>query len=248
MARLDDDQLNISPEVAAVLGYYARRANAAPSSRNARAEAQPHPAHDQGDGFYAFLFGAFGVALVVLILIYAGIGKTSIVSRAGSTVTADTHLQTSARSRETQRAAVSEPAPQQQAPPAIETNPETDSQQTMQSPPQSESVPNSVEASAPSFQWVCDIERVMLCALRDPNGAYIEMFRLENGELVQSGINPDAVRPRSWGCQTDGARTKIYCTVQDENGQFLQRVLYDGNLMQVITKGDRFDPSNFRSN
>ncbi len=81
MARLDDDQLNIRPEVAAALRYHAGRANAAPSRRNARAAAQPRRAHDRGDGFSAGLFGAFGVALVLLLIICAVSGA---VSRAGS--------------------------------------------------------------------------------------------------------------------------------------------------------------------
>jgi hypothetical protein len=149
MARLDDDHLNISPEVAAALGYRPRRANATPR-RNARAEAQPRHAHDQVDDFPAGLFGAVGVALVLLLLICAVTGIAGM-SRAGSTVTADSHPQTTAQSPEGQSAAVSEPAPQPQAPPAIETtNLETDSQQTMQSPPQPESVPDSIEASTDS--------------------------------------------------------------------------------------------------
>jgi hypothetical protein len=150
MARLDDDELNISPEVAAALGYHPWGANAARPRRNARAQAQPRHAHDHGDGNPAGLFGAlFGVALLLILIIWAVGGIPGGVSVAGSTVTAGSPPLI-AQSREGQSAADPRPAPQQQAPPAIETtNLETDSQQTMQSDPESEAEPNSV-GSVPS--------------------------------------------------------------------------------------------------
>jgi len=147
MVRLDDDELNINPEVAAALRY-PRQGNAR-GRRNARADAQRRYAHDQGDGFG--LFGAFGVALLLLLIICAVFGITGYVSQAKSTATTSSPPQTSVQPREWQSAAEEHPAAQPQAPPAIETtNPEIASQQTMQPPPQPESVPNSVEASTAS--------------------------------------------------------------------------------------------------
>src|SRR5712692_5830154 len=72
MVRLDDNELNINPEVAAALGY-PRQGNAR-GRRNARAEAQPRYAHGQGNGFG--LFGAFGVALLLLLIICTVSGIT----------------------------------------------------------------------------------------------------------------------------------------------------------------------------
>ena len=123
MVRLDDDELNINPEVAAALRY-PRQGNAR-GRRNARADAQRRYAHDQGDGFG--LFGAFGVALLLLLIICAVFGITGYVSQAGSTATTGSPPQTSVESREVQPAADPQPAAQPQAPPAIETtNPEID--------------------------------------------------------------------------------------------------------------------------
>src|SRR5713101_7991089 len=114
MVRLDDDELNINPEVAAALRY-PRQGNAR-GRRNARADAQRRYAHDQGDGFG--LFGAFGVALLLLLIICAVFGITGYVSQAKSTATTSSPPQTSAQS---QSAAEEHPAAQPQAPPAIET-------------------------------------------------------------------------------------------------------------------------------
>src|SRR6266446_2799592 len=111
MVRLDDNELNINPEVAAALGY-PRQGNAR-GHRNARAGAQPRYAHDQGNG----LFGAFGVALLLLLIICTVFGITGYVSQAGSTVKADSHPQTRAQSRDGQSAAEEHPAAQPQAPP-----------------------------------------------------------------------------------------------------------------------------------
>jgi hypothetical protein len=74
----------------------------------------------------------------------------------------------------------------------------------------------------------------MLCGLRDPNGNWVQNFLLQDGEIAESEIFPDAIRPRSWSCQTKWPTTKMYCTVQDSNGQFLQGVLYDGVLAKVF--------------
>ncbi len=149
MVRLDDDELNINPQVAAALAY-PRQGNAR-GRRNARGDAQRRYAHGRGDGFLGGFFGAFGVALLLLLIICTVVGVPRVASRAGSTVKADSHPQTSVESREGQPAAEERPAAQPQAPQAIEaTNPEIASQQTMQPPPQPEPVPDSVEATSVS--------------------------------------------------------------------------------------------------
>ncbi len=79
---------------------------------------------------------------------------------------------------------------------------------------------NEAGASAPSFQWVCDTEVVPVCGLRDPNGRYVQAFRLEGGQLLATQIDEDAIRPKSWGCRNDG--NKIYCAVDG------QTTFYDG--------------------
>jgi len=79
----------------------------------------------------------------------------------------------------------------------------------------------------------------MLCGLQDPNGRYIQSFSLENGRILHSEVLPDAILPRSWGCQTGGPNIKMYCTIQDENGHFLQGMLYDGEVMKVFIDGGR---------
>jgi hypothetical protein len=219
MARLDDEELKISPEVAAALGYPVRRANAARPIRNPRAPAQPRHANNQGDGFG--LFEAFGVAVLLGLIICTAVGITGYVSRVRS---ADSHPQTSAHSPEGQSVADPQPAAQPQAPPAIQTaNLNTDSQQIIQSPPQPESVPNSVEASSSS----------------DPSSAEPVKPEITVAEAIQedpvrisqppeSGEERHAAPPSwRWVCEeTDEDRTR--CGLLDVHGTYVEIYEFDG--------------------
>jgi len=241
MARLDDDQLNIRPEVAAALRYHAGRANAAPSRRNARAAAQPRRAHDRGDGFSAGLFGAFGVALVLLLIICAVSGA---VSRAGSAVTTGSHPQTGVQPREPQGAAVSEPDPQPQAPPAIETtNLEIDSQQTMQPPPQSESMPSGIEAPTASDPSSARSEKPEITVgeaiqgepvvVSQPRESEQRERRVELPRMRWHGAGGASAPPFSnwrWVCMSrDGLR----CALQDVNGRQVQSFFWNGGSVRA---------------
>jgi hypothetical protein len=74
MARLDDDELNISPEVAAALGYPVRRANAARPIRNARAGAQPRhiPLARREEPLGLPIFATLIAIVCVICLVAAG--------------------------------------------------------------------------------------------------------------------------------------------------------------------------------
>ncbi len=240
MARLDDNELNINPEVAAALGY-PRQGNAR-RRRNARAEAQPRYAHDQGDGFG--LFGAFGVALLLLLIICAVFGITGYVSQAKSTATTSSPPQTSVQSREWQSAAEEHPAAQPQAPPAIETtNLEIDSQQTMQSPPQPESVPNSVEASTASDPSSAEPEKPEITVaetiqkepvvISQPSESEQQEKKVELPKTMRYGERGASAPPFSnwrWVCASRGG---LRCALRDVNGRYVQSFFWNGGSVQA---------------
>jgi hypothetical protein len=242
MVRLDDNELNINPEVAAALGYppqgNARR------RRNPRAEAQRRYAHDQGDGFLAGPFGAFGVALLLLLIFCAVFGLTGYVSQAGSTVTAGSLPQMSVESREGQSAAEELPAAQPQAPPAIETtNPEIDSQQIMQSPPQPEAVPNSAEASTAPDPSSAEPERpgITVAVLVQKEPVVISQpseseQQEKNVELLKTkryGERGALAPPFSnwrWVCVS---RNGLRCALRDVNGKYVQSFFWNGGSVHA---------------
>lgn len=256
MARLDDDELNIDPLLAAYLRGHAPARPRRPAAAPAPAPAAPRRTGGDVEATIGWivtgLLGIFGSFLVLTVICFVIVLFTShkpsataveISTRPQITNQSPRRL-ASHRTRSpyqplsNRRALpVSQPAAQPQSPAVVETTDlEIDSRRTSQSPRQSESVPKSVGASPASFEWVC-AEGKMLCGLQDPNGKYIQSFSLENGELHGSGINPNAVLPRSWSCETKEPKNKMYCTIQDGNGQFLQGVLYDGKVMKVFKNG-----------
>ncbi len=242
MVRLDDDELNISREVAAALGY-PRQGNAR-RRRNARADAQPRYGHDQGNGSLAGPFGAFGVVLLLLLIIFAVVGVSSVTSRAGSTVKAGSDPQTSVESHEGQRPADPHPAAQSQAPIAIETaNLEIDSQQEVQSPPQSESVPNNVEASSSSGPSSAEPEKPEITVEEmtqeepvvispSPESEQQEK-KIELPQTMWYGEGGASAPPFSnwrWVCVSrDGLR----CALQDVNGKYVQSFFWNGGSVQA---------------
>jgi hypothetical protein len=242
MVRLDDDELNINPEVAAALRY-PRQGNAR-GLRNARAEAQPRHAHDQGNGFPAGLFGAFGVALLLLLIICAVFGITGYVSQAGSTVKADSRPQTSAQSREWQSAAEEHPAEQPQAPPAIETtNPEIDSEQTMQPPPEPESVPNGVEVASSSDPSSAEPEKPEITVaetiqkepvvISQPSESEQQEKKVELLKTKRYGERGASAPPFSnwrWVCVS---RNGLRCALRDVNGKYVQNFFWNGGSVQA---------------
>jgi hypothetical protein len=238
MVRLDDNELNINPEVAAALGYPPQ--GNARGRRNARAEAQPRHAHDQGNG----LFGAFGVALLLLLIFCTVFGITGYVSQAGSTVKADSRPPTSAQSREWQSAAEEHPAAQPQAPPAIEaTNPEIASEQTMQPPPQPEAVPNSAEASTASDPSSAEPEKpeitVAVMIQKEPvvisqppeseqQEKKVEMPRTK--WFAERGASAPPFSNWRWVCVS---RSGLHCALRDVNGKYVQSFYWNGGSVQA---------------
>ncbi len=238
MVRLDDDELNINPEVAAALRY-PRQGNAR-GRRNARADAQRRYAHDQGDGFG--LFGAFGVALLLLLIICAVFGITGYVSQAGSTATTGSPPQTSVESREVQPAADPQPTAQPQVPQAIETtNPEIASQQTMQSLPQPESVPNSVEASSVSDSAGSEKPEIRVeeaiqeepVVISQPSESEQQEKKVELPMTKWYGQGGASAPPFSnwrWVCASRGG---LRCALRDVNGRYVQNFFWNGGSVQA---------------
>jgi hypothetical protein len=232
MVRLDDDELNISREVAAALRYHAR------------AEAQPQHAHDQDVRFPAGPFGAFGVVLLLLLILCAVVGISSVTSRAGSIVKAGSYPQTSVESHEGQRAADPQPAAQPHSPPVIETaDLETDSEQTTQPPPQSESVPNSVEASSSSGPSSAEPEKPEItvegttqaepAVISTPPESEYQEKKVELPKTKWYGESGTSAPPFSnwrWVCVShDGLR----CALQDVNGKYVQSFFWRGGSVQA---------------
>jgi hypothetical protein len=235
MARLDDDELNIHPEVAAALGY-PRQWNAR-ERRNARADAQPRYA-------VAGPFGAFGVVLLLLLIICAVVGVSSVTSRAGSTASTGSDPQASVKSREPRSAAIVQPIAQPQPPPVIETtNLEIDSQQEVQSPPQSESVPNSVEASASSGPSSIEPEKPETtveetiqeepAVISPPPESEHQEKKVELPKTKWHGGSGTSAPPFSnwrWVCVShDGLR----CALEDVNGKYVQSFFWRGGSVQA---------------
>jgi hypothetical protein len=237
MVRLDDNELNINPEVARALRY--RRQGNARGCHNARAEAQPRHAHGQGNGFG--LFGAFGVALLLLLIICAVFGITGYVSQAGSTVKADSHPQTSAQSREWQSAAEEHAAAQPQAPPAIETtNLEIASEQTMQPPPQPESVPNRVEATSVSDSTGSEKPEIRVEETIQKEQVISQPLESEQQEkkveppktkwFVERGASAPPFSNWRWVCES---RNGLRCALRDVNGKYVQSFFWNGGSVQA---------------
>jgi hypothetical protein len=92
-------------------------------------------------------------------------------------------------------------------------------------------------ASAPllsNWSWVCENSK---CALQDRNGRLVQSFQIEKGivmgtnysRIVASDMNPNALRPVSWGCgQSNGT---LSCVVSDMAGKILQECNYDGRTL-----------------
>lgn len=240
MVRLDDDELNINPEVAAALGYPPQ--GNVRGRRNARADAQRRYAHDQGNGFPAGPFGAFGVALLLLLIICAVFGIPGYVSQAGSTATAGSPPQTSVESREGQSAADPPPAAQPQAPPAIETtNPEIASQQIMQSPPQPEAVPNSVEdisvsdsagSEKPGIRVEEAIQEEPVVISQPPESEQQEKkVKLPMAKWYgQGGASAPPFSNWRWVCASRGG---LRCALRDVNGKYVQSFFWNGGSVQA---------------
>jgi hypothetical protein len=228
--RLDDDELNISREVAAALRCHAR------------VDAQPRQA--PGNASLAGPFGVFGVALLLLLIICAVVGVSSITSRAGSTASTGSDPQASVESREQRSAAIVQTTAQPQPPPVIETtNLETDFQQEVQSPLQSESVPNSVEASSSSGPSSAEPEKPEITVegttqeepvvISPPPESEHQEKKVELPKTKWYGERGTSAPPFSnwrWVCVShDG----LHCALQDVNGKYVQSFFWRGGSFQA---------------
>lgn len=261
MVRLDDDELNISPAVAASLGYAPARPRRRPAAAPVPA-APRRPGRDAADAAGWIVTGVLGLfgslilftVICVVISIASGAAPTTtaagmsarpqIVEAAPSTSSLPQRPIASPSSPDPQSAAVSDPAPQQQAAPAIETtNTETDSQQSMQSPPQSESVPNSIGASTAPDSTSAGSERPEITvehAIQEEPVSISQPPESEQSErkarlpMTKWAAEKAASAPPfsnwRWVC---ASRNGLRCGLQDVNGTYVQRFSWNGGSVQA---------------
>ena len=72
-------------------------------------------------------------------------------------------------------------------------------------------------------------------SLRDANGKYLQTFKFQGNGLATSESSPNALRPRSSGCERT-VDEKLYCTIQDGRGTILQGCIYDGKSLGCGTE------------
>jgi len=183
------------------------------------------------------LLVAFGVALLLFLIFYAVADIAGVGSRSGSAVKAGSRPQTSVDTREEQGAALPQASPQPQAPPAIETaNPEIESPQEVQSPPQSEPAANSVEVSSlsdsagpekPEITAAETIQEEPVVISQPPESEQqekkVELPKTKG--YVERGVSAPPFSNWRWVCESRGG---LRCALQDVNGNNVQSFFWNG--------------------
>ncbi len=246
MVRLDDDQLNISPEVAASLGYAPARASRQPAVAPALA-APRRPGPGAGDivgwiiGWIIVcilvLFGSFILLTVICFVITIVSGAAPPTTRPQTAESAPSpspvppHPIASPSAPEPRSVAVSDPAPQQQAPPTIETtNLEIESEQTVQPLPQSEAVQNNIEGSTASDPSSAGSERSEITVEEAKQEKQLDISQPPESEQrekkkvtlpktkwhAEGGASAPPFSNWRWVCES---RNGLRCGLQDVNGR-----------------------------
>lgn len=254
MVRLDDDELNINPEVAASLGYAPARHRLWPAP--APAPAAPRtPGRNVGEvvgWIIACILGLLGCLVLFTVICFAitimggpapATTRPQAAESAPSASPAPQRPIASPSAPEPQGAADLRPAAQTQLPPAIETtNLETDSQQATQSLPQSESAPDSIEAStapdpssAGSEKPGITVEeaiqqRQVVTSLPPESERQERKVRLPKTKwAAERGASAPFFSNWRWVCVS---RSGLRCGLQDVNGAYVQRFFWDGGSVQ----------------
>jgi len=258
MVRLDDDELNIDPAVAASLRYTPTRRRRRPAAAPAPA-APRRPGRGVGDAvgwIVTGLLGLFGTFILFTVICFAiAIGSGPAIPTTAAGMGARPQIAGSAPSTPPvpqdpipspsaeQISVASEPAPQQEASPAVETTSlEVDSRQTLQPPPQSESAPNGIGAPAASDHSAGPEEPEVMVedAIRE-EPAVIPRSP-EPGRREGRARAPETERPAMEGASSPffsnwrwvcASRNGLRCGLQDVNGTYVQSFSWTGGPIQA---------------
>jgi hypothetical protein len=216
--RLDDDGLNINPEVAELLGYARPRPPRRAQARGSALDAVGDIVGWIVSGFIGLVFGFIGLTVAVILpgvtgfIVSAARGPAPLSATATSN-NPHTKEMTSSIARVNERPILSQLA----AEPPVETYGEA-----TPSVPEPQQI--STGTTVATFVWHC---QKMTCGLW--NGReYVQWYTLYERGIVTTSILSQ-IHPPAWGCEASGVQ--LYCTIQDSQGLVLQSCLYDGRSL-----------------